>query len=128
LCAWGDSDPNGGRLKPDTVRNILIREVITPLMPKFPDTADGGGVSTARLHSFRHYFCSTAADGGIPEQIIMKWLGHKDSRMVRHYYHLREPVSQTKMIGLNLLGSAAATLRQSGSASTEVPDTEHPTK
>ena len=28
--------PRGGRLKPDTVRNIFIREVIVPLKQEFP--------------------------------------------------------------------------------------------
>jgi integrase len=27
--------PRGGKLKPDTVRNVLIRDVLTPLAPQF---------------------------------------------------------------------------------------------
>ncbi len=34
----------------------------------------------------------------------MNWLGHADSEMVRHYYHLNDEESRRKMDQLNLLG------------------------
>ncbi|MCC9602122.1 hypothetical protein LOC67_16300 [Stieleria sp. JC731] len=34
----------------------------------------------------------------------MEWLGHSDSEMVRHYYHLSDDESCRKMDQLNLLG------------------------
>lgn len=89
--------PRGGRLKPDTVRNVLVREVITPLKGEFP-TPDGEvGFEHGRLHSFRHYFCSACANSGVPEQAAMDWLGHQDSKMVRHYYHLHDAEAQRQM-------------------------------
>ncbi len=102
--------PLGGVLKPDTVRVILIREVIEPLKNLFPDQLGEEGFAKGRLHSFRHYFCSACADAGIPEQMLMAWMGHKSSRMIRHYYHLRHTSSQTQMNKLNLVGTAAASL------------------
>ena len=89
--------PLGGRLKPDTVRNVLIREVLIPLDMKFPKIVDQKGFRDGRLHSFRHYFCSTSANCGVPEQVLMAWLGHRDSKMVKHYYHLHQEEGQRQM-------------------------------
>jgi len=88
--------PRGGRLKPDTVRIVLVREVITPLAKKFPPLS-GTGFVTGRPHSFRHFFCSECANQGVPEQVVMKWLGHADSAMIRRYYHLHDRLSQQLM-------------------------------
>lgn len=97
--------PRGGRLKPDTVRNILVREVISKLAAEFPKRYAGvRSFEDGRLHSFRHYFCSVCANTGIPERIVMEWLGHSDSEMVRHYYHLSDEESRRKMDQLDLLG------------------------
>lgn len=96
--------PNGGKLKADTVRNVLIRDVLAPLAPSFPANGDERGFASGRLHSFRHYFCSTSADSSVPEQMLMSWLGHRDSEMIRHYYHLRQNEARTQMGKLPLLG------------------------
>lgn len=98
--------PRGGVLKPDTVRNILIREVLTPLSEKFPSPPGDVGFKDGRLHSFRHYFCSTCANSGVPEAVVMKWLGHRDSQMVRHYYHLHDAEAQRQMRGLTFIGNS----------------------
>ena len=89
--------PLGGILKPDTIRTIMIREVLEPLSKRFPPTRDKKSLRDGRLHSFRHYFCSTSATNGVPEQILMSWLGHQDSKMVRHYYHLHDEPSRQHM-------------------------------
>ena len=78
--------PRGGKLKPDTVRNILIREVIKPLAERFPNPLGKKGFAAGRLHSFRHYFASMCANQGTAERVAMEWMGHADSEMVRHYY------------------------------------------
>src|SRR5262249_45629501 len=96
--------PKGGRLKPDTVRNIFKAHVLGKLAKTFPGTADQRGITAGRLHSFRHYFCSMSANQGIPEQVLMTWLGHADSEMIRHYYHLREEQSKAQMQKLKLFG------------------------
>jgi len=92
--------PLGGKLKPDTVRTILIRDVLKPLAGKFPANGDGTGILGGRVHSFRHYFCSTAANNRIPEQMLMTWLGHRNSEMIRHYYHLCDEESTRQMQSL----------------------------
>jgi integrase len=79
--------PLGGRLKPDTVRNVFIREVIHPLAKRFPYPR-GTGFATGRLHSFRHHFASECANQNMPLMVVMHWLGHADSAMVQRYYHL----------------------------------------
>lgn len=98
--------PRGGKLKPDTVRNILIRDVIKPLAKQFPGQLGKKSFANGRLHSFRHYFASMCANQGTAERIAMEWLGHADSEMVRHYYHLHDAESRQQMAKLNLLGSA----------------------
>lgn len=89
--------PHGGKIKPDTVRNVLIRDVLTPLAAKFPATAEGPGILAGRVHGFRHYFCSMSADRNVAEQVLMSWLGHRESEMIRHYYHLRNSESKRQM-------------------------------
>jgi integrase len=98
--------PRGGRLKPDTVRRILIREIMEPLTERFPTLSGEKGFRDGRLHSFRHYFCSTCANSGVPERMVMEWLGHADSEMVRHYYHLHDDEARQRMAGLDFLGGA----------------------
>ncbi len=99
--------PRGGRLKPDTVRRILVRDVITPLLEKFPTVEGQRGFANGRLHSFRHYFCSTCANNSVPEQMLMSWLGHRDSDMVRHYYHIHDAEAHRRMNVIDFLGTAS---------------------
>lgn len=108
--------PRGGRLKADFVRRTLVRHVIQPLAEKFPSQG-GQGFIDGRLHSFRHYFVSECAAQGVPERIVMNWVGHADSAMVRHYFHLHDEESQSRMNGLNLLGGADGCSGGSGSKS-----------
>ena len=89
--------PRGGRLKPDVVRRALIREVLKPLASRFPSSEGEVGFADGRLHSFRHFFCSLCANRGIPQRIVMRWLGHKDSRMVEHYFHLHDDEARRQM-------------------------------
>lgn len=89
--------PRGGRLKPDTVRRAFVAEVVEPLADRFPSRLEEQGFKDGRMHSFRHYFCSVCATSGVPEQIVMSWLGHADSEMVRHYFHLHDSASQAAM-------------------------------
>ena len=107
--------PRGGRLKPDTLRNILVVKVIEPLKRRFP-TRDGEvGFEHGRLHSFRHFFCSTAANAGVPQNVLMEWLGHQDSEMVRLYYHLHDDEAQRQMKRVDFTGEA------DGSGAVETP-------
>ena len=98
--------PRGGRLKPDTVRRVLIREVIEPLADRFPAVDGDKGFADGRLHSFRHAFCSTCANRGVPIRVVMTWLGHKDSSMINTYYHLHDSESRRQMDELDFLGGA----------------------
>ncbi|WP_437222677.1 tyrosine-type recombinase/integrase [Planctomicrobium sp. SH661] len=89
--------PLGGKIKADTVRRILIRDVLTPLASQFPSQGDGPGFLDGRLHSFRHYFCSNCANVGVKERVLMSWLGHRNSKMVHRYYHLHDDESRRQM-------------------------------
>jgi integrase len=45
----------------------------------------------------------------VPEQVVMRWLGHQDSLMVRHYYHLHDDEAQRQMQRVNFVGDSTAT-------------------
>jgi integrase len=90
------------------VRNILVREVLPDLAERFPARDDDPGIAAGRLHSFRHYFCSMSADNDVPEQMLMAWLGHRDSEMIRHYYHLRQDEARKQMARIPFLGQSPA--------------------
>ena len=94
--------PLGGRLKADTVRTVLIREVLTPLSDRFPTLEGEVGFKDGRLHSFRHFFCSLCANKNVPQQMVMRWLGHRDSKLVAHYYHLHDEEAQRQMEKIQL--------------------------
>ena len=70
--------PRGGQLKPDTIRNVLIRDVLKPLKKRFPSPAGERGFADGRLHSFRHFFVSQAFLAGVGEGKTMSWVGHRD--------------------------------------------------
>lgn len=103
--------PLGGKLKPDTVRNVLMRDVIEPLKKNFPTPPGEIGFEHGRVHSFRHYFCSQAFLNGAAEADIKEWLGHRDSKMVAHYRHLRSEDSQQKIQRIEFLGPIDRTVR-----------------
>lgn len=115
--------PRGGRLKPDTVRRVLVRELIEPLSEQFPTPQRERGFKNGRLHSFRHYFCSTCANSGVPERIVMDWLGHADSEMIRHYYHLHDEEARRRMDSLDFLGEASGRAAGGNEATTNEEDT-----
>jgi integrase len=106
--------PRKGRLKPDTVRVILAREVIAPLAERFPTAPGEVGFEHATPHSFRHFFCSQAFSDGAPEADIKDWLGHRDSKMVAHYRHLRAEDSHRKMKQIDFLGFSGREERSLG--------------
>lgn len=89
--------PSGGPLEYHFVRNKVAKLVITPLKERFPTMEGEVGFANGQLHSFRHYFCSSCANAGAPENALMRWLGHKDSAMVKHYYHLHDDEAQRQM-------------------------------
>jgi integrase len=76
--------------------------VLAPLAEKFPTPENEIGFKNGRLHSFRHFFTSRCANKGVPPQIVMTWLGHSDSKMVAHYYHLHDTESDREMSWLDL--------------------------
>jgi integrase len=101
--------PRGGRLKPDTVLVIFVREVIEPLQKRFPTPQGEIRFEHGRIHSFRHYFCSRAFAEGANEADVKQWLGHQDSQMVAHYRHFGDEESREKLRRINFLdGSAGA--------------------
>ncbi len=99
--------PHGGVLRPDALRQALVKRVLLPLADRFPST-DEVGFKDGRLHSCRHYFCSMCANNGVPEQVVMRWLGHQASAMVRHYYHLYDDEAQRQMQKLTFFGGTDA--------------------
>ena len=94
----------GGPLHPRNVLQALIDDVILPLQEQFPCEDGERGFATGRLHSLRHYFCSWCANAGVSESVLMEWLGHGSSAMVRRYYHLHDDEAQVQMQKLGKMG------------------------
>jgi integrase len=97
--------PQGGILKADTARIVLVRDVLEPLKEKFPTPAGDKGFKHGRLHSFRHFFVSQAFSEGASEGDIREWVGHTNSRLTERYRHLRDQESQCRMRKLSFLDS-----------------------
>lgn len=93
----------GGPLHSRNVLQAFIDEVIGPLKDRFPSEDGDGGFATGRLRSMRHYFCSWCANSGVPETVLMRWLGHASSIMVRRYYHLHDEEAQLQIKKLGKL-------------------------
>jgi integrase len=87
----------GGRLRPNNVLHVFIRDVIEKLKGRFPAPSGETGFEHGRLHSFRHFFVSQAFLGGASEGEIREWVGHADSKMVEHYRHLGQKDAQRRM-------------------------------
>jgi len=113
--------PRGGRLKADTVRRVLVSQVINPLREEFPTGKGEIGFEHGRLHGFRHFFVSQAFLGGASEGEVKEWVGHRDSRMVELYRHLREADSKRKMQQIDFLGVQAGPNSSGGGKSVDGP-------
>lgn len=113
----------GGKLHITRLRLQFKEHVVLKLADRFPAATGEQGFKDGRFHSFRHYFCSQCANANIPERMVMEWLGHADSEMVRHYYHLHDEEARRRMNQLNLLGRSVGC---SGSAEEDVSPKEMP--
>lgn len=82
--------------------------MLPAVAPQLQQEGIASGIMRGRLHSFRHYFCSACCVQGVPIQTLMDWLGHRDSKMVKYYYHLDDKQAQKFMQELNLVGTSAA--------------------
>jgi integrase len=98
--------PKRGLLKADSIRNVLIAQVQTPLKERFPTPPGEIGFQHGRLHSFRHFFVSMAFLGGASEGEIREWVGHTNSRIVERYRHLRSEDAIRKMNQIYFFGGA----------------------
>jgi integrase len=98
----------GARLRPNNVLHVFIRDVIKPLMEKFPTVDGETGFEHGRLHSFRHFFVSQAFLGGASEGEIREWVGHADSKMVEHYRHLGRKDALRRMEQLTFVDQDAS--------------------
>jgi integrase len=56
----------------------------------FPTQAGSKGFLDGRFHSLRCFFVSKCVNEGVPERVTMEIVGHEDSGLVRHYYHLND--------------------------------------
>jgi integrase len=103
--------PGGRPLTPRQAFRALTQSVLKPLTKRFPAAAGQKGLAQGGLHSFRHYFCSVCASGGTPEQVLIRWLGHQDSKMVKRYYHLYDAEAQRQMAKLRFVPPRARARR-----------------
>ena len=54
------------------------------------------GLPVFSHHKFRHLFCTTALESGVPPHVIASWAGHKDGGQLvcRTYGHVRSEASE----------------------------------
>jgi len=97
--------PTGRAIREDRIREKFVKFVIEPLAKQFPTPEGEFGFEHARFHSFRHYFISQAFIGGATEGEIMDWVGHRDSKTVSIYRHLRNEDAQRRMNQINFVRS-----------------------
>ncbi|QDU26737.1 Tyrosine recombinase XerD [Anatilimnocola aggregata] len=95
--------PLGSKLQDSTVLRNLKDYVIENLKSKYPTPPGEIGFEHGRVHSLRHYFCSESFRNGATEAQLLEWLGHRDSKMVAHYRHLRPDDSKKLMSSMRLL-------------------------
>jgi hypothetical protein len=43
------------------------------------------------------------ANSGVAELAVMRWLCHRQSEMVKHYYHLHDAEAQRQMRGVKFI-------------------------
>lgn len=99
----------GEPLSDTTTREALKRDLLKPLAHRFPSEEGRKGFADGVLHSFRHYFCSMcAASGNVSEFTLREWMGHSDSEMVRHYFHLHNSQAHQQMAQVNFSNSIPA--------------------
>jgi len=98
-----------GPLHPRNVLEAFINEVIEPLKERFLSIDEDCGFATGRLHSLRHFFCSVCANEGVPERVLMTWLGHSSTVMLKRYYHLNNDEAQMQMSKLGKYGVPGVT-------------------
>jgi integrase len=55
-----------------------------------------------KLHSFRHYFCSTAAKENLSYRYVLAWLGHSDSKIVDMYFRQFDDAADIAMSSMRL--------------------------
>lgn len=99
--------PRGAKLHDKTARGIFVSDVIAPLAPQFPKVQGLKTFADARFHSFRHCFVRPVLMKAVPERMVMKWLGHSKSEMIRHYYHLHDEDAKRCMRNIDFLGGAS---------------------
>lgn len=100
--------PKQGKLKADTVRVVLKRDVLPALAGQFPADGDDPGITAGRVHSFRHYFVSMSADSGVPETTLKSWLGHRDSGLIQLYYHNKAEEGRKQLLSsIPFLGASS---------------------
>ena len=70
-------------------------------VPLWYSAKDEAGIEDVRLHDLRHTFASHAVMRGIPLPVVVRLLGHKQSRMTLRYAHVgdREIEAAAERIG-----------------------------
>lgn len=93
----------GKRLNCGRLRDQFVRMIIEPLSERFPSPEGERGFVDGRLHSFRHFFCSRMVAGKVPLLVLQKWLGHRNSQMVAHYFDMKDVEATALMSSIEVL-------------------------
>lgn len=94
----------GGRLVDRRVLEALQSRMIEALKDEFPTPEGEIGFTNGTVHGLRHYFVSEAYRNGATEPELLEWVGHRDSKILKLYRHLRPEDGHRRMNGINFLG------------------------
>jgi len=142
IDAWGHAttlayDAAGRRVETTDARGAVATTVIKYrwLSGAAETTAapDGPGGGSGRIFpglsvplsppQFPRKACiSFAANSGVPERVLRKWIGHVDREVLDWYYHLADPESQAAM---KRLSDAAKQNQQDGSTDSSSAQSQH---
>jgi integrase len=93
----------GFRLRESNSLSIYKKHVLEALKDEFPTPPDELGFADGTFHSFRHFFASQCLISGASEGEVREWLGHRDSKIVERYRHLRSEDAQRRMSQIDFL-------------------------
>jgi len=83
----------------DGVRSLSEKKLLLALK-RLCETCGFENALKFKLHSFRHFFCSAAAQNNVSNRYVMAWLGHSDSRIVDLYFKMFDDAAEQAMASI----------------------------
>lgn len=82
-------DPDGSR--------ALIQRKLLGALKRLCARCEFENPKQYKLHSFRHFFCSMAAQNNLSYRYVLSWLGHSDSKIAEMYFRMFDDTAEQAM-------------------------------